>query len=433
MMSRNRLKRYALTLLLLHPLWLWQAAAAAARAGRWQVGPSASREERWRADLAFLAEELPRRHKNLFFKITRERFESAVAELEASLPSMTDAEIKVALMRVVAQVGDSHTHVRWSYDDFTVFPLKLFRFSDGWYVTEAGEEYRQIVGARLVRVGATPAESADAAVRAMIACENDSCFKNYLPSYLVVPDILRAAKLLPRADAGEFVFADERGKEFAVTLKAYESSANVKWVGAFADKSVAGLPLYRQHVEKNYWFEYSADTGTLYLNYSRCRDIEGYPFKELTREVLNIIDTRPVERLVIDMRRNSGGDEGIFLPLIAELRRRPKFNQRGKLFVIVGRGTFSSACHNAIELKSRTNAIVVGEPTGQKPNSYGEVKTLRLPNSGVEINYSTWFWKRVEGDPLSFVPDVLVDYPSAAFRRGRDPFMEAVFAAAARR
>lgn len=431
-MSNNRFKRYALTLLLLHPLWLWQTATAAARAGRWQTGPGASREERWRADLAFLAAELPRGHKNLFFKITREQFERSVAELEASLPLLTDAEVKIALMRIVAQIGDSHTHVRWSYDDFTVFPLRLFRFSDGWYVTEAAEEYRRVVGARLVRVGTTPAERAAATVSAMIACENDSCFKRYLPSYLVVPDILRAAKLLPQTGEGAFVFADGRGREFAVTLKSYQSGAGVRWIGPFTGKTAAELPLYRRRAEKNYWFEYLADTRTLYLNYSRCRNIEGYPFKELTREVLSVVDTRPVERLVIDMRRNAGGDEGIFRPLIAELGRRPQLNRRGKLFVIVGRGTFSSACHNAIELKNRTNAIAVGEPTGQKPNSYGEVKTLKLPNSGVEISYSTWFWKRVEGDPLSFAPDVLVDYPSAAFLSGRDPFMEAVFAAAAR-
>lgn len=427
---KNRFKRYALTLLLLHPLWLWQTASASARAGRWQVGPGASREEKWHADLAFLASELPRRHKNLFFKITKEKFEKSIAELGASLRSMTDAEIKVALMRVVAQVGDSHTHVRWGYEDFTTFPLKVFGFSDGWYVTEAGDEYRQLVGARLLRVGGGSAERAAEAVSAMIACENDSCFKRYLPSYLVIPEILHTAGLLPTTGEGEFVFADKRGKEFAVTLKALKPGAGVKWFGPFTDRADA-VPLYRRQVRKNYWFEYLADSRTLYLNYSNCRDMEGYPFKEMTREVLSVAETRPIERLVIDMRRNAGGDEGVFRPLIGELSKRPKLNQRGKLFVIVGRGTFSSACHNAIELKKRTNAIAVGEPTGQKPNSYGEVRVLKLPNSGVEINYSTWFWKRVEGDPPSFVPDIVVPFTSTAFLLGQDPFLDAVFAAGA--
>lgn len=429
---RNRIKRYALTLLLLHPLWLWQSATAAARGARWQVGPHASREERWRADLAFLSAELPRRHKNLFFKLTRERFEKSIAELSAALPSMTDAEVKVALMRVAAAVGDSHTHVRWSYDDFHVFPLRLFRFSDGWHVTEAGEEYKQIVGARLLRVGAHDAERAADTVSAMIACENDSCFKRHLPSYLVVPEILHAAKLLPDTRRGEFVFADRRGRQFAVALKAHKSGGEVKWLGPFTDRPDA-LPLSRRHAEKDYWFEYLGETKTLYLNYSRCRNAEGYPFKEMMRELLGVADARPVERLVIDMRRNGGGDEGVFRPLISELAKRPKLNRRGALFVIVGRGTFSSACHNAIELTERTEAVAVGEPTGQKPNSYGEVRILKLPNSGVEVSYSTWFWKRVEGDPPAFVPEILVAYPSAAFLEGRDPFMEAVFDASAAR
>lgn len=426
MNGKNRVQRFALTLLLLPLLWAGPAAAAAG-AARTQA---ATREGRWREDLALLASELPRRHKNLFFKITREKFARSVAELDAAVGGMTDAEVKVALMRVVAGVGDSHTSVRWSHDDFSIFPLRLFGFSDGWYVTEAAAEYSQVVGARLVRVGGASAARAAEAAREMIACENDSCFKRYLPSYLVVPEILHAAKLIPDPREAEFVFAGRDGREFAVTLKARKSAAGVEWLGPFGGQP-AELPLYRRRADKNYWFEYLADSGTLYVNYSRCRDMEGYPFREMMRELLHAADTRPVERLVIDMRRNAGGDEGIFLPLVAELSRRPRLNRHGRLFVIVGRGTFSSACHNAIALKRRTNAVVVGEPTGQKPNSYGEVKTLKLPNSGVEVGYSTWFWKRVEGDPPAFVPDITVEYPFAAFLHGRDPFMEAVFAAAA--
>lgn len=428
--GNGRLTRHAVTLLLLQTLWaVWPASAQSLRSS---VGIAASREEKWRDDLRILASELPRRHKNLFFNITKEKFEKSVAELDALIPSLTDSEIKVALMRIVAQVGDSHTHVQWGYDDFTIFPLKVYRFSDGWYVTEADEQYRRIVGARLLSIGETGAERAGEALRAMIACENESCFKRYVPAYMVVPEILQSARLIPKTEEGRFVFADRQGRKFTVTLKADKSVEDVKWVDTY---TVMGTqpPLYRRNPQSNYWFEYLAESRTLYLNYSRCRNIEGHSFKEMMAEALSIANSQPVERFVIDMRRNAGGDEGIFRPLIKQLSRRRELNRRGKLFVIVGRGTFSSACHNAIELKKRTNAIVVGEPTGQKPNSYGEVKTFKLPNSGLEINYSTWFWKRVEGDPPSFVPDIEVPFPSAAYLAGRDPFMDAVFAAATRR
>jgi hypothetical protein len=43
--------------------------------------------EQWRADLRYLAEELPMRHKNLFASMTREQFEQAVNRLDERIPS----------------------------------------------------------------------------------------------------------------------------------------------------------------------------------------------------------------------------------------------------------------------------------------------------------------------------------------------------------
>lgn len=58
-----------------------------------------------------------------------------------------------------------------------------------------------------------------------------------------------------------------------------------------------------------------------------------------------------------------------------------KINQRGKLFVIVGRQTFSAAMNGAAEIERHTNAIFVGEPTGSSPNFVGET-------IGVNLTYS---------------------------------------------
>jgi hypothetical protein len=40
----------------------------------------------WREDLAYLAHELPRRHKNLFHTISRAQFDSALTVLDRSCP-----------------------------------------------------------------------------------------------------------------------------------------------------------------------------------------------------------------------------------------------------------------------------------------------------------------------------------------------------------
>ena len=51
-----------------------------------QRAPGLSREEKWRGDMQYLFVELPKRHKTLFFKITRQQFDREIAGLIELVP-----------------------------------------------------------------------------------------------------------------------------------------------------------------------------------------------------------------------------------------------------------------------------------------------------------------------------------------------------------
>ncbi len=91
----------------------------------------------------------------------------------------------------------------------------------------------------------------------------------------------------------------------------------------------------------------------------------------------------PVERLVIDVRSNNGGGRNIFRPLIDAIKRNSTVNQKGHLFVIIGRGSHSVSMMHGVDLRAETNALLVGEPTGSRPNWYSENYSpkIELPNS----------------------------------------------------
>lgn len=114
-------------------------------------------------------------------------------------------------------------------------------------------------------------------------------------------------------------------------------------------------------------------------------------------------------------------------PFIKAIQARPALAARGSLFVIIGRGTYSSALQNAITLKQDTHAILVGEPTGGKPNHYGEVRYFNLPNAGLLVQYSTRYWLNYPGsDPLTLEPDIPAISTMSDLLAGRDPALEAV-------
>ena len=80
-----------------------------------------------------------------------------------------------------------------------------------------------------------------------------------------------------------------------------------------------------------------------------------------------------------------------------------------------------------MDFRDNFHAILVGEPTGEKPNTYGEVKTIKLPNSGVEIMCTTKFFRLMtNGDPPALMPDITVVARSLEdYLAGRDRVLDA--------
>ena len=125
-----------------------------------------------------------------------------------------------------------------------------------------------------------------------------------------------------------------------------------------------------------------------------CSNAATLPFTTFTAEFLKVVDAYAVDRFVIDVRNNPGGDSSLIQPLLNGLQQRFIAGQFGsaRLFVLIGRDTISSSLLNALQLKAAPFTTLVGEPTGGKPNHYGNTGALTLPRSGLRISYSTRFF-----------------------------------------
>jgi hypothetical protein len=130
-----------------------------------------------------------------------------------------------------------------------------------------------------------------------------------------------------------------------------------------------------------------------------------------------LLGSHPTERLVIDLRDCHGGDNQKFRALLLELIRDVKSNQLGKLFVIIGRATFSAAVNAASDLERLSNGIFVGESTAGAPSSWGDPRKITLPNSGLIARISTIYWRDwTPNEARSWIaPDISVAVSSAGY------------------
>lgn len=372
----------------------------------------------WREDLQYLAKEIPKRHKNAFHNVTREQFERAVADLDAQIPNLNDTQIALNLARIAAMIGDGHTRVNWHWA-YPSVALNFFWFGNELRIVRAAEPYRSLLGARVLRIGNMSLAEFNAKAKPFIhQGENEWYALSESAGFLVYPAFLHAVGVVPDDINVRYTVEDKHGIRIHIESQTLAPEVRVVW------HDVARTPpLYRQRLDEPLWYKYLRESQTVYVNF------KGYPrraaFKKFSEDLFAFIDNNKVKRLVVDMRQNGGGDftRGREY-IVGEIKKRDAINRRGHLFVVIGRWTYSAGMANAADFRKETNAILVGEPTGGRPNGYQENREFMLPNSHLSVWVSTEFYKFSEQDTPGLMPDHRIDPDWPSYRQGRDPVLE---------
>jgi hypothetical protein len=369
----------------------------------------------WQEDLDIFAKELTRRHKNPYHLISREMFEETVAALDAQIPSLTDYEVIVGIERLAAMIGDGHTRLGTQHL-YHFLPLETFWFGKELRILRTSPNYRQALGARLVKIGDFTMHKVHGRLQALIPQgENRWYVLNQSAGHIVRMEPLAALGILPSIDQALCTFQDDAGKQFQLQIASLPPNTAVEWIDV-----VATPPLYLQRQDESFWFTELPNAQTVYVCFRSYQKLA-----ERAKELWSFVALHTPQRLVVDMRQNGGGNYILVRDhLVHKVQFHPTLNRNGSLFVITGRKTFSAAMTNVTDFRRETDAIVVGEPTGARPNGYQELSQFMLPNSGLEVSCSILRYRFQDRNTPAVLPDQRIDPDWRAYRAGRDPIME---------
>lgn len=383
------------------------------------------RNAKWIEDIEQLSQELPIRHANLFFSLEKEEFYKQIEILKSNIEILDNYEIQVEVGKIVASVKDAHTyvhmHVRY------VCPFNMYWFNDGLYITSVYTEYKAILGRKIIAINDLPIEEVSNNLSSIISFENMNYFKALLPKYLPAVELLYGLGIVNDINNLKLTYEESENqlKYINISPLLINEIDNLEMVELEGKCNDGTLPLYRQHINENYCFKYLDKNKIIYFKYNKCRERENKKIEDFINELIDFIENNEIEKLVIDLRDNSGGNSSLLDPFIEYLANNQKLNMEGKLFVIIGRETFSSALLNALSLKEKTKAIFLGEPTGGKPNCYGEVEKFTLRNYGLTIFYSTQYYDVIGDDSvMTLVPDVKIEVTIEDYINRVDPVFE---------
>ncbi len=384
----------------------------------------------WTEDVLRVVEELPRLHPDPWFSIPQEEFEAAVDELLGRLEELSDTEATIELMRLFALISragrDGHSVV-WPVQA-PLLPIRLYAFSDGWFVVDAAAGESALVGAEVVALGGLPVEEACARLAPLLTRDNEWNLRLKLGLALVVPEVLHGVGLAPDAERARVRLRIPGGDEREFELPASQPLAVER---SFVLPARAGARRLEGR-EQAFRMEVLPGTRALYVQYNQIvpRDAAGRTLADFADELARTFTEEKLERVIVDVRSNGGGDNTTFGPLIRVLQE-PPFDRPGAVYALIGRETFSAAGNFAAALERDTRATLVGEPTGGGPNQYGDARTVDLPHHpGLLVRISTRY--HVFGAPddprLAVEPDLAVPLGSADYFAGRDPVLERALA-----
>ena len=368
-----------------------------------------------------MVEALERRHPDLYANRGEEAFAQQVARARAEAGSADEHRHYMNLMRVVAMAGDSHTRMKtWAPIEDLRLPVSFGSWHGEYWISAVQEDRRELFARRLVAVDGRPVRDVEQRLAPLVPHENGITLRLGVAHLLGVPRALRDVGVTADLAEVRLTLRDLDGVEEEVRLASRSSATLGPW-RAFAPPGWSE-PLYRTRMGEDWWWTELEDGRTLYLQYNACRDGEDPTFAEFADGVLARLDGGDRPRLVIDLRLNTGGHSTVLRPLLDGLARRSAI----EVIALIGPGTYSSGMLNAWQLERRVDAELVGEPTAQKPNCFGDVRGFELPNSGIGVDCSTRTFRTVPGDPGSLFPGRTVVTTFEDVYRGRDPVLAAV-------
>lgn len=352
---------------------------------------------------------------------------------------------------LIMTLNDSHSRLSLPFENHTNFiPLDCLWLNDGIFVLKDFGMFKS--HDRIKKIGGHTEAELLAMLKEIIPNENDyliraMAFEPYDQSRFLFSELLLEKLGLIDNDHVEFeVLRNGKSYTFYTELQPYNQS----------DSKDSPFISYEIHKESS--------LGVLRLDECIFNEV----FKNTIEKFFHEISLNDIHNIALDLRRNMGGDTRVILEFIKyidvdkyyfytmderisseaiekyrqyfgreyadsllkqnksliheshkdNLISNTKINDtnllfQGDLFILTSSMTYSSARTFAVIFKDNDLATIVGEPTGGKPSSYGNVLRFRMPNSKIKFSISTKYFQRPCKDinQDSLYPDILV-HPS---------------------
>lgn len=376
--------------------------------------------QQWVADLDFLQKTVSEKHANAFNFIGETEFSHIVQQTKQRLQNSTTVEAMLEIEKLAVAIGDGHTWAsnRFGEDPYWLTPLYLRWFEDGIRVVGIEPAHQQILGWHLQKVNDIPVEMVLARLQPYISQNENRYYRQYWETYwLRNVDALFYEKICPNKNEVSYTFCKEGSNCQTLTLRSKKDPGATQSL-TYAYQPV---PFFMTNPEQKIWFR-AINEQVFYIK------VNQYPAETETRRtstaISNALRDKPYSKIIFDFRINGGGNKERVEAIINTIYPE---NKQAKYYAIVGDHSFSAALANAVFLKQKCGALIVGEPPTNRPNFYAENFFTSLPNSKIRLSIATKRYEFQSDNAPELHLDQYIMRSFEAYQIGKDPTLKWVF------
>jgi tetratricopeptide (TPR) repeat protein len=383
-----------------------------------------SRAEGWRRDVDFLVEEMKRVNPDYRDRPLPPEFVRRYQDLKKNVPTLSHEQFVVGVNRMLAALHQGHTSFVGG-GPVHHLPVQFYVFPEGIFIVRAADQYKDLIGARVVSFGRTPAEEALRLMNLMQSVDGDMEYLSQGAFLLRNAEYLKGSGIDIDVESVELSVEMRDGKRRTLRL----GGPDIQGWGPLPVPAGVDAPLFLRNVEAAHWEQPMPEHDALYVQVNRMRNDSTQTLPAFGTRIWSVLEQRKPKNLIVDLRHNGGGSTSLYPELLRTIIAFTRGEGR-KLYVLIGRGTYSATANFITDLERLANPTFVGEASSECCNLHGDALSVEVPYSKHSGYVSGVRWnlgRDVFDGRREINPDVPVQLTAPAYFAGEDPALAAVF------
>jgi Peptidase family S41 len=424
-------------------------------------------------DLSLLIKTVENVHPNPYHDISKENFYKLVDSVRKHFSdSMTTVDAWPLFAKIIASYNEGHSTLGYPdelqqsirNDSIKIFPVLMKEFDGEYWVAryDLSADSAIAIGDRITKINGVAAK--ELMERFTSLCGGLSNWRN-----IQVLRDFSGTLALHNINSPYQIEYLHNGEKHEVLIQGIPVSQLLAKAAEVRKRNAV------QQVQANYIFT-RIDGNTGYLNFRSMKDLP--VFNKFLDSIFTDIKNNPVEGLIVDLRQNGGGNSVLGQSLLHYITDKPyrmgagskwkvsdeykafineqakinpvyasgsfksyldkksgelisrldgktykpgknRLRYEGKICVLIGPNTFSSANMLTNAIKDYQLATLIGEATGEPGNDYGELYWNNLPNTQLKFYTCSKQFIRANGDvndPNPIFPDIEIKQSSHSLK-----------------